>query len=372
MKFTISTLTPDDLPRVDMLMKQNRATLGFLPFEALADYQRRGGILAAKTEEDELAGYLLFARHQSYFRIVHLCVSVHHRGKKLARCLVYELRSNATTQRLIKLHCRRDYSANKMWPILGFVPREERSGRSSAGHLLTHWCLTLAQDRQLELFQALTSDDHLDAVVDAQIFFDFYESESDTALPSKALLSDFLIDTLNLWVTDELLVEIDRNSNSRERENSRKRAYDFQHILYEPELAIYFETILRTLLPSRTNNQISDIRHLAKTAASDASTFVTRDRTLLNHAEDIRNIVDFNVLSPTQLIITAHELSEKNKGELSRISGTQVSWRQLASPDLSKFLTTSFVEPGDRHAPFTEKLNTFGAQPVDTVARSFK
>ena len=363
MTFHISKLTSDDLPQVDVLMKQNSATLGFLPFEALNDYQKRGGILGAKTEDNELAGYLLYARHHSYFRIVHLCVSTPHRGNQVARRLVCQLRSIATTQRLIKLHCRRDYSANEMWPILGFVPREERPGRSSAGHLLTHWCLTLTQDRQLELFQALTSDDHLDAVVDAQVFFDFHESESNTILPSKALLSDFLIDTLNLWVTDELLVEIDRNLDPTARKKSRKRAYDFQHISYEPSLAEHFEAMLRTLLPSRTNSQISDIRHLAKTAASDASTFVTRDRTLLNHAENIRNLVDINVLSPTQLIITVHELSEKNGGELDRISGTGVSWRQLTSFDLSKFPTTSFVDPGDRHAPFIEQLNTFVAQP---------
>ena len=344
-------------------MKQNSATLGFLPFEALTEYQQRGGILGAKTEDNELAGYLLHSKQQTYFRIVHLCVSGNHRAKRIARSLVCELRNSATTQRLIRLHCRRDYPANDMWPILGFVPLEEKPGRSSAGHLLTHWSLTLAQDRQLELFQALTLDDHLDAVVDAQVFFDFYEPASSKALPSKALLSDFLIDTLNLWATDELLVEIDRNPNRSQRNRSRQRAYAFRQIKHEPTLANHFETILRTLLPSNTNSQISDIRHLAKTAASDSNTFVTRDGTLLSHAKEIRELLNVSVLSPTQLIITAHELSEKDKSDSNRISGTQVSWRYLTSSDLSRFPTASFVEPSDRHGPFREKLDTFLAQP---------
>ena len=344
-------------------MKQNRATLGFLPLEALIEYQERGGLLGAKTEDNELAGYLLYSKHQTYFRIVHLCVSERHRGKRVARRLLCELRNSATTQRLIKLHCRRDYAANGMWPILGFVPLEEKPGRSSAGHLLTHWSLTLAQDRQLQLFQALTLDDHLDAVVDAQVFFDFYEPASSKALPSKALLSDFLIDTLNLWTTDELLVEIDRNPNRSKREQSRQRAYAFRQITHEPTLANHFESTLQTILPHNTPSQISDIRHLAKTAASDSNTFVTRDSTLLGHADEIRDLLNVTVLSPTQLIITAHELSEKNKNESNRISGTQIWWRYLTSSDLSKFPTTSFVEPSDRHRPFIDKLNTFLAQP---------
>ena len=155
MKLTISTLTAQDVRSVDKLMKQNSATLGFLPFEALTDYQRRGGILGAKTDDNQLAGYLLYSIHHTYFRIVHLCVSERHRGKKVASTLVDHLRNSATTQRLVKLHCRRDYPANAMWPILGFVPLDEKVGRSAAGHLLTLWCLTLAQDRQMELFQAL-------------------------------------------------------------------------------------------------------------------------------------------------------------------------------------------------------------------------
>ena len=105
MSFSISTLTSEDLPQVDALMKQNSATLGFLPFEALTEYQQRGGILGAKTEDNELAGYLLHSKQQTYFRIVHLCVSGNHRGKRIARSLVCKLRNSATTQRLIKT-CR--------------------------------------------------------------------------------------------------------------------------------------------------------------------------------------------------------------------------------------------------------------------------
>ena len=48
-------------------------------------------------------------------------------------------------------------------------------------------------------------------IIDAQIFFDFYEIDSDKSRPSKALLSDFLVDSLNICITDELFNEIDRH-----------------------------------------------------------------------------------------------------------------------------------------------------------------
>ena len=250
-----------------------------------------------------------------------------------------------------------------MWPILGFVPLDEKVGRSAAGHLLTLWCLTLAQDRQMELFQALTLDEHFNAVVDAQIFFDFFEPESGKALPSKALLSDFLVDTLNLWATDELLVEIDRKKNSTQREISRRRAYAFPQIAHNPVVADYFETILRKLLPSKTSSQLSDIRHVAKTAASDSTTFVTRDGNLLARADDIRNFININVLSPTQLIVGLYDTFEQSGAQFDRVSGVNVSWRRLTSADLIQFPASSFVDPNEKHAPFLEKLNTFVAQP---------
>ena len=169
----IGTLSIDDLPSVDALMKSNSATLGFLPYEALEDYHHRGGLLGAKTADNKLIGYLLYSINHSYFRIAHLCVSEEYRGKKIAKRFIQHLRNKATTQSLVKLRCRRDYAANAMWPALGFIPIDEKPGRSSAGHHLTLWCLTLAPNQQLELFQALTLNENLNAVIDAQVFLTF-------------------------------------------------------------------------------------------------------------------------------------------------------------------------------------------------------
>ena len=131
MEITLSPLAPADADAVDELMKRNSRTLGFLPRKALDDYLHKGTVLGAWSHTGTLAGYLLYAANASRFRIVHLCVSDDFRNHGIARRLVDELKKTATTQRGIKLHCRRDYSAHHMWPVLGFIPLDEKPSRTT-------------------------------------------------------------------------------------------------------------------------------------------------------------------------------------------------------------------------------------------------
>ena len=363
-KPTISQLKSTDIDAVDELMKHNSSTLGFLTKETLLDgFIKKGGALGAKTDDGQLVGYLLFAAYTNYFRIAQLCVSEDSRDQGIAKRLVESLKNFATTQKVIKLHCRRDFPATDLWPQLGFVALGEKPGRSKEGHLLTFWCLTLAEDDQLSLFQARTSDDTLDVIIDAQIFFDFDEPDSDKSEPSKDLLSDFLIDSLNLRITDELLNEINRNSDPNQREKSRNRARNFFPVEPDPHLVENFDEILRKILPDDRPNQESDIRQLAKAAASDINTFVTRDQALLKKAKKISELTRLQVLSPNELIIQLHELSERQSYTPARVSGFSLGWRRLKSGELAVFPFDSFLVQGERKGNFREKLNVFLAKP---------
>ena len=227
MKINISQLTPADLNAVDELMKRYSQWLGFLPREALQSYLKKGTVLGATTDDGQLVGYLLYAACYDYFRITHLCVLEEYQHQGIAKRLVNDLKGLTGTQKVIKLNCRRDFPANNLWHKLGFVALDEKPGRSKERHLLTIWHFMLAPEDQLQLFQAETSDETLDIVIDAQIFFDFYELDSEKTKPSKALLADFLVDSLNLWITDELLNEINRNDDTKQREKARNRAHNF-------------------------------------------------------------------------------------------------------------------------------------------------
>ncbi len=359
---TISKLTPADLDAVDELMKLHSQTLGFLPKVALCDYLKKKGVMGAKID-DQLVGYILYGINRDYFRICQLCVMQRYRGHGIARRLLDSLKGSATTQKVIKLHCRRDFPANEIWPKLGFVALDERHGRSKEGHLLTLWCLTLAPADQLSLFQAKTSDETLDIVIDAQIFFDFHEPDNDKTKPSKALLSDFLIDSLKLWITDELFNEIDRQEDHELRTKSRKIARNLPTVEPDRRMTDYIEDGLKDVLPTHRPSQESDVRHLAKAAASNADTFVTRDRTLLKMSEKIADLTGLTVLEPVDLIIRLHELSARQSYAPDRIAGFNLRWHRLTSNDLTPSRFDSFLEHRETRGRFRQKLEPLVAQP---------
>lgn len=359
MTIDISTASLGDLDAIDSLMKANSETLGFLPRVALCEYVRNGGVLVAKDSKDTIVGYLLYGENQHYFRLAHLCVAGDSRGKGIASKLVEALKGIATTQRIIRLHCRRDFTASKLWPRLGFLPLEEKQGRSVEGHLLTLWCLTLTPNDQLSLFQARVSDEGLDAVIDAQVFFDFEETFSEKGMPSKALLSDSLAGMLRLYITDEMFNEINRNNNNVRRKSSRERAHMFSQVHPDSDLVSTYDSMLRPLFPRNPRpSDESDVRQLAKAAASDASIFVTRDRDLLAKGEAIKRLLNLDVISPTNLLIRLHEVENRHSYMADMIAGSRLRWQRLSSNDLATVLVDPFLAPGERKGTFTTRLES--------------
>ena len=202
------------------------------------------------------------------------------------------------------------------------------------------------------------SDDVLDAVIDAQIFFDFDRPDSNVTQPSKALISDLFVDSVNLWLTDELLSEISRNHSASQREEARTRARQFFEVKHRPLLVDSFVAKLKQVLPSRKANQLSDIMHLAKTAASEIDIFVTRDRVLLNKAPQIDEAVNVRVLSPTGLIVKLRELSETQPYVPDYVSGPGLSWRRLTSEELLTFPFDRFLQHGERPRELKTKVDS--------------
>ena len=364
MNTNISQLTAADFDGIDALMKRHSRTLGFLPQAVICDHLDKGSVLGARAGDGRLAGYLLYASYSDRFRIVHLCVADEYTKQGIARKLIDRLKHIATTQKVIRLRCRRDYPAHAVWPRLGFVPFGSKPGRSSAGHHLELWQLTLAPSDQLDLFYIDTPDgDHLSVVIDANVFFDFYEPDDDDTKPSKMLLADLLVDHITLSITDEIFVEIDRKKDQKKRNASKQKAHIFHKIYYNQILMKQFENILTDLLPTANPRQISDIRQIAKTAASDADTFVTRDNTLLKKSREIFERTKVNVMSPSDLIIRLRELSERQTFTSTRVSGLDLEWRVIVSDDFEELRANSSLYNPERKGRFIEILNSFLLYP---------
>ena len=360
----ISKLTVADLDAVDELMMPNTQTVGFLPRVVLEEYLSKGWVLGATTQYGRLIGYLLYGAYRDRFRVAQLCVSEDFRNKGLARQLMETLQSSATTQKVIRLSCRTDFPAHHMWPKLGFTAVDERKGRSAAGHLLTRWRLTLAPDDQLGLFRANVSDKVLDVVIDAQIFFDLDAPDSAATRTSKVLISDLFLDSINIWFTDELLNEISRNPREEERRSSRARTGQFLELRHDPVTYPIQAESLRRILPSGNQSQLSDINHVAKAAASDVGVFVTRDQGLLSKAAQVAELTNLQILSPTELILRLHELSEGRDREPERVSGLSIRWVQLDAATFGAFPLERFLEQGERLHQLRERIDSILASSV--------
>ena len=363
--FDIRTLDADDVDAVDRLRKANSATLGFLPHEALFEHLRRKWVIGAQCGDGPLAAYILFANRRRDVRVAHVCVCQEFRGKGLARKLMERLATDSRNQGLLalELHCRRDFDANAMWGNLGFIPWGEKPGRARSGTTLTLWRRELAQSDQMELVFDGAGHGEVDVVMDAQVLFDLETPDDDApAAPSKALLSDFLADELSLKITDETLVEIERDDDDARRNRSRQVALRFPRVLYDDQSFRQIKSALGKVLPTTSDNDLSDIKQLAKAAASDATYFATRDKKLLGQREVIDDLTGLQVRPPARIIVEIYDRTVGNR-EAERISGPDVDWRPLSTSELQSFESPMFLREGERKHHFEQKLDVHLSNP---------
>ena len=358
----VVTLTTADFEAVEYLRAKNTNTLGFLPKNAILEFLEAGRYLGVRDKGDLIA-YLLFALAIHHIRVIHLCIEEEARERGYARDLINHLKELARQQDvgLIKLNCRRDYDAHRMWNKLGFVAVDEKPAKTP-GEVLTVWNLAIEGCGEPDLFDIVASDDMVNVVIDAQIFFHFQEPDSRETRVSKMLQADFVLGSLRLFITDEMFAEIDRSEDSSRREASRNAAHQFDRLHHrEDEMSLAISK-LNAILPNSTKSQKSDIRQLAMTSASDVNIFVTRDKRLLNATDDIKEAVDVSVLDPTTLIVQLDELARPGSYVPSRVSGTDMSWRRLGHEELhDPSLFSSFQESDEkRHrveGPLRESLS---------------
>ena len=368
MDFDICGLDASDCDAVDGLMKANSAKLGFLPREALLSHLNKGWVFGAKQRDGQLAAYILFApRRSGFVRIAHLCVSEAFIGQGVAKRLVDRLVEDSRKKDLnaLDLHCRRDYPANAMWPQLKFVPMGEKPGRGGSGKTLTYWRRTLKSSAQADFIYGDSETQGIEVVIDSVVLFDFDKPDDDeSAITSKALLSDFLIDAINIRVTDETLVEINRDEDVPRRDRSRQKALALLHPHPDGEALEQIRVALEGILPANDPNDKSDINQLAKTAALNVGRFVTRDSDLLKASDSILDTTGVHVVSPTQLIL---EISENSPRTVTseHVLGNRVQWRRLASDDFAHVEGQAFLRKGERKHEFARELEAHLSAPND-------
>lgn len=315
------------LEAVQTLWRSNSATLGFLPEGAFLDYASKRHILVATNSEGECSGYLLYRTTRDKATVAHLCIADNARNQGYASALVNQLIAITSHLRGIDLRCRRDFPAYRIWPKLGFAAITETPGRAVDGSELTRFWLS---HNHADLFsEPANSTTLLDVIIDTNVFIDLAEVRSEESL---GLLADWLQDSIRLCVTPEHYNEFDRNPDGAIRRKRRLEAAHYHSLGSSPADYQKAEQILAPLFSgSSTPQDESDFRHLVRALAGGASAFVTRDRPVLDKADDIYNACGLTVIQPADLICRIDELLREHEYQRFQVAGTNRIFRQRAS-----------------------------------------
>jgi predicted transcriptional regulator/predicted nucleic acid-binding protein/GNAT superfamily N-acetyltransferase len=325
----------DELAEVFSLYRKNSATLGFLPLGAFEQFAREGRILVTYSRSG-LEGYLAYRVAGQDAVIVHLCVRKESRGSSLSSLLLEELFRQTADLNTVRLSCREEYSANRLWPRHDFVCDSEKSGRGSDGARLFLWTRRQA-DVVPPLLAAINESQREGrrvVVIDANVYYDL-DSDEPRAEESKALLADWLASDIVVVVTAELNNEIARQEDVTIRERSRTRLRSFEVLRGSIDQVAAFRELIDSVLPTNgsklTDSDESDRRQLAHAAAKKADFFVTRDQNLLNHADALETVLGVAVLRPADLVVHLHQRGSRNQYTPARLVGTTVNRRRPAN-----------------------------------------
>lgn len=364
------TSKSNHLQAIKLLADRNSATLGFLPygaFDRLADDER---ILACISSEGECLGYLLFGTNKHRVKLTHLCVSDKWRGRGIARALVNYLRRETSDLQGILVSCRRDYNLRTLWSNLGFVALSERDGKAQDGSILTEWWLDYGHPNLFSILAQQRADSRMYVVIDANIFYDLVSGQADGySHESKALLSDWLASEIEIFLTDEIYNEIDRNEDIKERKQLKNLLTQFSLITHNQEKFDITRQRIRHLFPQNmSHSDRSDLCQLAKAISSenvDVPFFVTRDRRLLEEVEDfIYKEFKLRIIHPVELIIKLDELRRVAEYQPDRLAGTSIEKRRIQS-GFQEYIIDTFLANhlGETKASFRQKINLYLSNP---------
>lgn len=349
MRIKVVDFNSSHLVAIKKLGKENASTLGFLPEGAFDERAKAKQILVALNDNDQCIGYLLYRVVNRQAKIVHLCIDKSNRGSGAGQKLVDYLKAETGDLLGISLKCRRDYGeATKLWERCRFIPIGESRGRGKTPSIIVHWWFDHKHPSLFDITLHDQTKEKIDLVIDANVFFDFDNPLRIGYEESNALKADWLEDSLNICVVDELYQEINHSEDANIRKVSREKASQYKKLLCDETLAKQSYEEIRKFYPKDetkiTNRDRSDIRQVAEAISADAQYFITRDKVLLESISDkVFKRFGLKILRPADLVIHIDEIRREREYQPARLSGTVIKIALVKSGQ-EEILTKTFQQ----------------------------
>jgi predicted nucleic acid-binding protein len=352
------------------LWRVHSDTLGFMPEGGFSEHAAKKHLLAIM-HGAELGGYIMYRVANERASIVHLCVRENFRGKGLSRILIGNLIEKSKHLSGIALRCRVDFVANDIWPKLGFIPIYERTGRSHTGEQLIYWWYDHGQPNLFTREKNETA--LLKVALDANVVFDLDPSNLERQEESQALVSDWLADYIELCVTDEMYVEVNRQKDDQQRRRSRSFLQNFK-VLHGASREI--DTIsaeLCTILPPSTTRDKSDVKQVAKAIVSGVTIFVTRDERLLGAAGRIFDDFEIKIIRPAQFVIDFDSIKRHKVYQSTSLAGTKIQLERPKEIDADAWIAVVLnSQSGEKKTELKRLILKLVSQPQTSEVYSVK
>jgi hypothetical protein len=210
----------------------------------------------------------------------------------------------------------------------------------------------------------------VEAVIDSCVYFDIVDIDQTTrGEESRALMSDWLEDSIRLFVSQEIRNDMHGDGDVGRRERRERQIGNFEETRIAPAAHQQALDKLTGILPAAGDDQTkTDYRHLAWTLAGNFPYFLTRDRPLLTHKDALQKL-GVCVLTPGEFIRRVDELDRKEAYRPEEISGTKITFLSVDDglmPSIEKL-----ADSGDGESPrnLVDQVRNLLAKPRENLVR---
>ncbi len=374
---------------VDTLSKaadENRDALGFLPRSVYLEQALVGRVwVAVDQDSGEYAGHLIFGGRFPSLKVIQAFVAKQHRRSGVGELLIRHLVSYGEAHSYLTITARvaADLAANKFWERQGLELVRQEPGGKTTKRTINVRAKELATP---SLFGAMGQAGNVMRIdpgrvgytnrplsstpsyaIDLNVFFDVTR-DRERADEAELLFGAALSNHVKICVTSEFLRELERRSVDAKNDpilafaRSLPRLPDVQPNLLEPLTSELRHAVFREK-SKLSENDISDLRHLAECIHHRVSGFVTGEKNLLTASNAIREAYGLDVTSVSDLSFSVEDVASGGDCTHAAFASQHISLVTLQEIERSraeKFLvcrgvsqdTMSFIlNPGVSSAP---------------------
>ena len=313
--------TQSFVSQVCKIADQNKKSFGFLPESVYEQMASKGQLWIAVCEKGNLQGYLMFGGKMPTLKISQIFINPSIRGNGLGKILIENLIKYAEKNfyHTISARVASDLHANLFWEASNFkIQRQEQGGKT------TDRTINI-RAYKLPINDLLPSTDLLHGpsdirwaptilpnqtyAIDLNPIFDMTQNREHCSSIQKVFQMSLSGD-ISLCLTPEFKKEIQRHGAKFTEDPIAKFASNIPVMgeIDEKQIDNLSEKLRGIIFPDRkvdgssSNNDSSDLSHLAYCVAGGINGFITREKALLRANTTLKKIYRISILSPDELI----------------------------------------------------------------------